>query len=198
MRHLFKSLFMTLVVTAGAVLAMLILLNHSFFDARVNTITFWCIVVLLACIWGAFIGEVRETTKAQKPETSPDEAVEKLVEAAALSEAAEEAQAPFAEAAPPEAAPEEAAPAAPAGAPETAEQAPAPAPEAQAEPEPPAPEKAAPAKKRAPAARKKPAAKAAQAEPEAEAKPARRKKSAAPKAVSYTHLDVYKRQVPAR
>ena len=100
MRHLFKSLFMTLVVTAGAVLAMLILLNHSFFDARVNTITFWCIVVLLACIWGAFIGEVRETTKAQKPETSPDEAVEKLVEAAALSEAAEEVQAPFAEAAP--------------------------------------------------------------------------------------------------
>ncbi|MEE0757596.1 hypothetical protein, partial [Allofournierella sp.] len=165
MRHLFKSLFMTLVVTAGAVLAMLILLNHSFFDARVNTITFWCIVVLLACIWGAFIGEVRETTKAQKPETSPDEAMEKLVEAAALSKAAEEAQAPFAEAAPPEAAPEEAAPAAPAGAPETAEQAPAPAPEAQAEPEPPAPEKAAPAKKRAPAARKKPAAKAAQAEP---------------------------------
>ena len=47
MRHLIKSLFMTLVVTAGAVLAMLILLNHSFFDARVNTLTFWCIVVLL-------------------------------------------------------------------------------------------------------------------------------------------------------
>ena len=112
MRHLFKSLFMTLVVTAGAVLAMLILLNHSFFDARVNTITFWCIVALLASIWGAFAGEVRETAKAQKPEKPSGDAVEKLVDAAALNEAGDEARAPFAEAAPP--APEEAAPAAPA------------------------------------------------------------------------------------
>ena len=87
MRHLFKSLFMTLVVTAGAVLAMLILLNHSFFDARVNTITFWCIVALLASIWGAFAGEVRETAKAQKPEKPSGDAVEKLMDAAALNEA---------------------------------------------------------------------------------------------------------------
>ena len=88
MRHLLKSLVMTLVVTAGAVLAMLILLNHSFFDARVNTLTFWCIVVLLACIWGAFIGEVRETTSQQKPQKPADsDAMEKLVDAAALNEA---------------------------------------------------------------------------------------------------------------
>ena len=101
MRHLIKSLFMTLVVTAGAVLAMLILLNHSFFDARVNTLTFWCIVVLLACIWGAFIGEVRETTSQHKPQKSADsDAMEKLVDAAALNEAAPEEEAPFEEAAP--------------------------------------------------------------------------------------------------
>ena len=31
MRHLFKSLFMTLVVTVGAVIALVVLLNHSFF-----------------------------------------------------------------------------------------------------------------------------------------------------------------------
>ena len=132
MRHLIKSLFMTLVVTAGAVLAMLILLNHSFFDARVNTLTFWCIVVLLACIWGAFIGEVRETTSQQKPQKPADsDAMEKLVDAAALNEAAPEEEAPFEEAAPKAAAAAEAAPAAPAEAPAANEEAvpAAPAPE---------------------------------------------------------------------
>ena len=71
MRHLFKSLFMTLVVTAGAVLALVILLNYSFFDAWVNTITFWCIMVLLVCIWGAFIGEVRQTLWPPKEAEPP-------------------------------------------------------------------------------------------------------------------------------
>ena len=99
MRHLFKSLFMTLVVTAGAVLALVILLNYSFFDAWVNTITFWCIMVLLVCIWGAFIGEVRQTLGPPKEAEPPREALEKLVDAAALSETADEAaETPFAEA----------------------------------------------------------------------------------------------------
>ena len=106
MRHLFKSLFMTLVVTVGAVIALVVLLNHSFFDAWVNTITFWCIIVLLACIWGAFVGEVKETLGPQKKAGPAEDAVEKLVDAAALSEAEEEAaDTPFAEAEAPEAEP---------------------------------------------------------------------------------------------
>ena len=99
MRHLIKSLFMTLVVTAGAALALLILLNHSFLDERMNAITFWCIVALLVCIWGAFVAEVFQTLSAgrDKPGASPA-----LTEAAALTEA--EPEAPFAEAAVEEAA----------------------------------------------------------------------------------------------
>lgn len=128
MRHLFKSLFMTLVVTVGAVIALVVLLNHSFFDAWVNTITFWCIIVLLACIWGAFVGEVKETLGSQKKAGPAEDAVEKLVDAAALSEAEEEAaDTSFAEAEAPEAEP---APAQPEEQPEPAPAEPEPAPKA--------------------------------------------------------------------
>ena len=106
MRHLLKSLVMTLVVTAGALMALAILLNFSFFDAWVNTITFWCIIALMACIWVAFAAEILETVRAQKQRKTRDETVEKLLDAAALNEADDEdAPPPPAEDAPAEAEP---------------------------------------------------------------------------------------------
>ena len=71
-RHLAKSLFISLVLTAGAGFALMVFQRYSFFDDKINQITFWCIVALFAAIWLAFLAEAFETLRpaARPPKPS--------------------------------------------------------------------------------------------------------------------------------
>ena len=72
MRHLAKSLFISLVLTAGAGFALMVFQRYSFFDDKINQITFWCIVALFAAIWLAFLAEAFETLRpAARPPQKP-------------------------------------------------------------------------------------------------------------------------------
>lgn len=66
MRHLFKSLFISCVLTLGTFFAYYVVSNYSFLGSDVNRITQACILLLLGCVWLAFVLEVFETAKLQK------------------------------------------------------------------------------------------------------------------------------------